>query len=353
MESFAFWYKERTDISDSKKNPCNHKSKKLAASLHFNLWCECGWSTKTKQLSGMPYPFLDIGFRITGISHAQALFFFLPFSIEGSQKEEYIEDLGKKFLENALLADALFNDNYVVTISANSKLINVRHARDKEEFQIYQLDIANDINLEPFGGGTIIEIKTERILSSKNGNMAEPEYYFRFRIKNQPLDFLIHKYNPPHGAMQLLFNTTYMIDFRFHNIRGLDNTLIERFHEKYNHTVPVRQLHFFLMTKAYVDVSNTNFRVRKIERDVWKDYVDGYDTTDLVAYHYADKAETSHNKDFLDSSELFAKFKVERQVMKKYFIFTILIGALGSILGSIICEILPDAINFLLQFLFS
>ncbi|RKJ41213.1 hypothetical protein D7X94_05305 [Acutalibacter sp. 1XD8-33] len=331
MESFAFWYKERENESGVS---VSDESGELAAHVHFNLWCECGWKKEKEHLQGTDYPYLDIGFRVKRLSKAQALFFFLPFSITEAKKMQCIEDLGRKFLENALLADALFNDSHHVTISANKKEIDVRCTSKDDHFKIYQLDIVNDISLEAFGEGTILEIKTGRILSNMDESEQESDYYFRFRIKNQPLDFLIHRYKPPTGVIQGLFNTTYMIDFRYHNIRGLHNTLVERFHEKLNHPVPVQQLHFFLMTKAYVDVSNTNFKVRKIEQDVWKDYVDGLDTEDLVAYHYADKPKTESNSKYIDSSELFAKFRVEQQVIWRYVLITLGLGAVGSLLGS-------------------
>lgn len=343
MESFAFWYKERAQEADEQEG-----SRKLAASVHFNLWCECGWEKGKNGLPTTASRYLDIGFRVEGLSRAQALFFFLPFPIRREQKNNDIEDLGRKFLENALLADALFNDSHNVTVRANRKEIDVYCLRTSELFKIYQLDVVNDISLEPFGEGTILEIKTDRIISNMEQNEGEYDYYFRFRIKNQSLDFLIHQYNPPFGVIQGLFNITYMIDFRYHNIRGLDNTLVERFHEKRNHPVPVKQLNFFLMTKAYVDVSNTNFKVRKLEQNVWKDYVDGLDTRDLVAYHYKDKPNKnkcgtvqpgeSDEERYIDSSELFAKFRVEKAVTGWYLLLTVLVGVMGSLIGSAIWE---------------
>lgn len=354
MESFAFWYKEKNTNPVNGQSSCDN----VYAVMNFNLWCECGWERETA-LSSFPkeeHPFLDIGFKLFHLDSAEELYFFLPLKIEEKNKTAHIEDLGCKFKDTSLV-DAIFNENYKTTISADSKAIDVcdREGKEEHSFKIYQLDIEHDISLLPFDSGTILTIKTDKIIYRKKHEDKENyTYYFRFRIKNLPMDFLIHQYSPPNSALQSLFRTTYMIDFRYHNIRSLQNSLIEKFYEKSNHIVHITSLHFHLMTKAYVDVSSNSFKsVRKIEYKVWKDYVNGYDTTDLVAYHFADKAkppEQIPSKDsavsdgqsqevFIESSELFAKFSIEKSVLPKYIIFTILLGAAGSVLGSILCGI--------------
>ena len=346
MDSFAFWYKRKDqDEGNNDKVP-------LSATIQFNLWCECGW--ERGKIFSVNYkrekdPFLDIGFRIKNLACAEKLYFFLPLTITDRQKTTYIKDLGCKF-KNTALVDAMFNANYITTISASSKTIDVNDGK-KDQFRIYQLDILNDVLVSSFSNGTILTIKTDKILQNDHSsnddtpnNMRAPDYYFRFRIMDCPMDFLIHKYSPPYKAFQSLFNTTYMIDFRYHNIRSLDNSLIEKFYEGKNEIVKIYKLHFFLMTKAYVNVSSSYFKsVRKIEHDVWQSYVDGHDTTDLVAYHYTDtvdKFKDEENKVYLKSSELFTKFQVERSVLLSYITFTIILGALGSFLASYVCHLL-------------
>lgn len=106
-----------------------------------------------------------------------------------------------------------------------------------------------------------------------------------------------------------------MIDFRFHNVRSLHKTLIERFSQADTKVVAVSSLHFLLITKAYIDVdiNNIGFKgIRKIEKGVWEDYVNQNDTEDLLAYHIAQRPKEEKGadgkKNYLDSSELFAKF---------------------------------------------
>lgn len=330
MESFAFWYKYNDPVN---------KGDQVIATMNFNLWSECEWKDD---------PYLDIGFKVKNLENAEELYFFLPFKIKESEKLLHIEDLGCKFNKTELV-DAVFNESHATTIAANTKAIMVEETKasgendNKNKFYIYQLDIQHDIDLELFADGTIITIKTENIINSVEKGSKGNVFYLRFRVKNHKLESLIHKYTSPSFAVQSLFNTTYMIDFRFHNIRSLDKTLIEKFNENGTAIVGVDALHFLLMTKAYVDVdiSNKGFKsTRKIEQGVWRDYVNDNNTEDLVAYHFADKAKSKDKGDkadvmTIDSSELFAKFRVEKSVIWIYFLATILIGAIGSVLGSL------------------
>lgn len=364
MESFAFWYKEK-EQSSNPSTCCNQKLPELSATMNFNLWCECGWNKSKHQKfensdgqnnSCEPYPYLDIGFRIKNLYLAEELYFFLPIRIEESQKTRCIQDLGLKYKQTSLV-DATFNKSYETTIAAGRKTIDVKCEQDgkTDKFKIYQLDIEHDVSVSKFSDGTILTFKTSNVLdiNQPNKNNTDSDYYFRFRIKNDPLCFLIHRYSPPNRAIQTLFNITHMIDFRYQNIRSLDNTLIERFSEGRNHIVNVTSLHFLLMTKAYVDVESRDFKnVRKIEPRVWEAYVDGHDTTDLVAYHHVSKPERGLSKEdtkkYIESSELFVKFKVDRSILARYILFTLGLGMTGSLMASIIWELLkPLFENFL------
>lgn len=354
MESFAFWYHTSnetaqalspgkgglrrflhyTNVEDS-----HASTEAISAVLNFNLWVQCGWKSD---------PLLDIGFKIKNLYIADELYFFLPLPISEEEKTSCIEDLGCKFMQTELV-DAVFNESYATTIAANSKTIDVKNSNDPtDKFKIYQLDINHDIELERFADGTILKIKTDNIIKSKTNDPSNSTYYLRFRIKKKELSFLIHKYDSPARALQSIFNTTYMIDFRYHNVRSLDKTLIEKFSERGNSVINVTSLHFLLMTKAYVDVTNSDFKsVRKIEQDVWKKYVDGQDTNDLVAYHYTHKAKSKPHSEgqisergsaYISSSEFFAKFRIEKSVIRLYIVVTIIIGILGSIMGSFLFE---------------
>lgn len=282
MESFAFWYKKDKENESSTLSGSESKEM-LSAVMNFNLWSECGWGED---------PYLDIGFKIKHLEEAEELYFFVPMKLRLDQ----IKDLGCKFNKTELV-DAVFNERYETTIAANTKTIYVKSCNDeKDEFYIYQLDVMHDIHLEEFAEGTILTLQAKNIISGPKVNQENniTTYYFRFRIKDDKLTFLIHHYATPHQALQNLFRETYMIDFRYHNVRSLDKTLVEKFYEQDKKIIPITAIHFLLITKAYVDVSSNEFKsgARTIEKDVWADYVDkvnSVDTTDLVAYHYAKK----------------------------------------------------------------
>lgn len=338
MVSFAFWYEEvkktgEGDLSQGGQEP----GKELFALMNFNLWCQCGWGSNA--------PYLDIGFKVTNLSLAEALYFYLPFELP-SPYDQHIEDLGVKFTKTELV-DAVFNQNYFVEVAASSKTINVKASDPKkgsDVFRIYEFDIAHDIEVEPFTSscgdkGTILKIPVAHIVAKPSNRMAEEGsdvYYFRFRIKDLPLDFLIHPYTPPHKVLQSIFNATYMIDFRYQNARSLDKSLVERFYEPGHHIVNVTEVHFLLITKAYVNVSGEYFKsTRKIERRVWREYVNGYDTEDLVAYHHVDlptaeaiadaKARAKEFDDdetpaYVPSGEMFARLQVEKSLIGRYIL---------------------------------
>lgn len=332
VNSFAFWYEKNTANQEGDKEGEN-TSRTLSTVMNFNLWDGCQWEEGEER-------FLDIGFKVDNLDLAKTLYFFVPINIDIDKKEQVLIDLGEKFNKTELV-DAIFNKSYTTTIVANSKIIQVQDGNE-EKFNIYQLDIEHDVELEPFADGTIIKIPTQNIVNSHRTLMSTgvgidtESYYLRFRIKNVALDFLIQEYKPLVKGLQSAFSATHMIDFRYHNIRSLHKSLIERFSEGENEIVKVTAVHFLFMTKAYVDVQGGPFKsIRQLEKNVWEDYVDKKNVKDLVAYHYVDKVKSDS---YLTSSELFMKCKVERSVIPRYIGLTIAFGVLGSVIGSLVFE---------------
>lgn len=351
MQSFAFWYTEKDLDSTHTKN-----SDIVAATLNFNLWYECGWKTKRNNIQ----PILDIGFKIENLTLAKELSFFIPFSISEEEKKNSITDLGCKF-HSTELVDALFNESFKTTISANSKIITVekiiessdRDSEKKDIFKIYQLDIEHDMTLVPFSGGTIIRIPTDNITTSRGENNDASDidtYYLRFRICHTSLQAMIHQYEPPHGKSFGAFEATNMVDFRYNNVRSLDRTLIEQFYRKGNKRIQVRSVHFLLMTKAYIDVeSRTISSVRKLETNVWSDYISNgekWDMEDIVAYHHSIKPKSSG--DFLTSAEIFLKIKKAKTKLGYYAVAAVII----SIMSGVASELLRTPVEVIKNWIF-
>ena len=132
MNSFAFWY-EKTDKGTSK----------LRATVHFNLFCQCGWKNDNEKI-------LDVGLLMENINCAKRIFFFLPFQIEENRKTEVIEDLGKRLEKNNMLS-ADFNESYQTGNDPNRKYFFAKKVYgdddDKEGFAVYCLDITKDLDL--------------------------------------------------------------------------------------------------------------------------------------------------------------------------------------------------------------
>lgn len=323
MNSFAFWYEKQ-----------DNSQEELQAEVHFNLFCE--YDKKGK-------PILDVGFLIENISLAKKLFFFIPAEEGEGEDHSVIEDLGTK-LEEGKVLNAVFNELYSIQKYPDQKYYSVENRYNSDDrFIVYCLDIKNDLNKQSFSQengdtsvvkGTIISIKTDKLIVASE--QCKHRCYIRFRIRNNSLEFLVREYHLPFSALQSVFQTTHMVDFRYNNTRSLPSTLVEQMRNNNCGIVKVSSLHFLLITKAHVVVSGGSFlRARAIEPDVWKPYLSNAikekDTRDMVAYHYLDRNVTgAEEKNGMFPSDFFVKYQVEKSVALLYIVLTILMGALGS-----------------------
>lgn len=142
-----------------------------------------------------------------------------------------------------------------------------------------------------------------------------------------------------------------MIDFRYNNVRSLDRTLIEQFYRTGNKRIQVKSLHFLLMTKAYIDVeSQTISSVRKLETNVWSDYIcddKKRNLEDIVAYHHSFKPKQNkqngekQNENFLTSAEIFLKIRKTKTKIVYYVIVAVLISIFSSFLSSFLTKYIP------------
>lgn len=315
-ESFAFWYEKNETANDN-----------VTAVMHFNLWTQCGWKGKKRSEE-----YLDIGFILSHIDCASKLYFYIPFAVKS---EEFI-DLGKKLNNNELL-DAVFNENYSYSTIPDTDHCLVKAADGSVVFDLCYLEKGVNVSIANEFEGTLLSFDVKNILDYKDADKSR-DFYFRFRIKSHDFPNLIRKYKPKDSFLQSTIATTYIIDFRFNNKRNLGRQILNAAQSQKNDFIEFTKFHFFLMTKANIDVDGSS-HPRELEKDIWKSYVDDHDTTDIVAYHNSKKNESEEKKTFL-SWEYFTKVKVNQStwlILIVYLGILLIMTLLLNILSSAIC----------------
>lgn len=319
MQSFALWYEKR------KSDPACE----VEAKLNFNLWTECGWKKNPT--------YLDIGILLSNFSNVKQLNLFVPFPAT----EKNVEDLGDSF-KSAELSSAIFNENLAPSSECGGKQISIENKDNGKRFNVYIIDIQNDLCFSEFENpptGTIISINLEK---KENSISIKEDIYFRFRIKGLKFDELVHKYSTDKNGLQSVFNTTYTIDFRYFNKRSLPKSILEKINK--DTIITISSLHFLVITKTHVNLITNDCQGRKLEETIWDNYV-GQPTSDLIAYHFKKKFNETKNviqenswKSKEGACEFFIKYCVEKSVLIKYIIFTILLGFIGSLFCTLFCH---------------
>lgn len=154
--------------------------------------------------------------------------------------------------------------------------------------------------------------------------------------------------------MQSTLATTYIVDFRFDDLRSLPEAISNKIISTNTDFVPVSKLHFLLMTKAHVDVETgaRDISLRELENATWDNYIDKkFDTKDVVAYHCAEKKIDKSIKQW----EFFAKIKVNNSTWRVVALY-LLVLAIITISFNLLSNWLWDGIcgffiigNFLLE----
>ncbi len=271
-KSFAFWC-----VNDNPKD-------KTIIILHFNLWIE--------HLEADNIPLLDVGFRIDK-ELPDFVNFYLPFKIELDE----ISDLGN-VLSDANILSAIFNENYSFQREQACKYFHVKDSNNKDIFHVCELDVKNDINIRDTYGGSIIKIDINELKLKIDTPM-----YIRFRISSKKLFELAQEIKNKDFLFESAISLNKFIDFRFNDIRTLDTTLLQEMNKK-NAEMEFEKIHFLLMTKADVDIINSNSAERLLEDNVWYKYMGFNPKTFIVANHWRFEGKKEFN--------LFIKLKLKR-----------------------------------------
>lgn len=312
MGSLAFWAEIKTGTN----------IKPPSAVMNFNLWTQCAKANNSS--------FLDIGFMVSDFFNAERFHFYLPFG-----KKSDVRDLGS-LISNTNAIGAIFNEKYSVTDLSDTKLWPVRdELQGKTVFVVYKWppsenDSAIIVRDYKDYGGLCVDIDTKKIESEVdrlNSPMVKKTdaFYFRFRVSLPTIDesdALVRKYTPANTFLQSTFATTYIVDFRLNDNRSLPGSISSAILQKSSDFVGINKLHFFLMTKAFVDVeTGTNeLIIRELELNTWDDYIERkFETKDIVAYHCAVKNE-------IKQWEFFAKLKVNNSSCKVVLLYLLALG---------------------------
>ena len=168
---------------------------------HFNLWMLKRINHKRNEKLDC---FLDIGIKLCHQDESTHINIFIPNQIDKSN----IQDLGIIFKDNTELVSAVFNEDYGVLTRAKEKIIEVQQADTKPLFDIYMLDLENDISIESQFGGSTISIRIPEYLKNKT-------HYYRIRLKCAFVDNIGYIYTPPASSiLEGAFFQTELIDFR-------------------------------------------------------------------------------------------------------------------------------------------
>ncbi|MDF2804030.1 MAG: hypothetical protein K0S61_3933 [Anaerocolumna sp.] len=293
MGSFALWY-------SSEK-----KSEAISAEIHFNLW--------NLHLKRIP-PFLDIGIKVSDIKQIDEVCFYIPFIV----KKEDITDLGC-MLKTAEILDAVFNEHYSVTHVGNDKIVSISDETGKKVFNIYCLDIDNDIVVTNEFRGAMLQIKVPKSTKAT----GEP-LYLRFRLTSSNFKKIIKEYKPSNIVFQSAFSIIEALDFRFNDYRSLHISLLE--HIKIKSRFNINKVHFLLLTNSNVDlIYNTPNSGRELENNIWDKYLNGILAEDIIAYHWKFKSDIEKN---MENCILFIKTKYHRCNWKTIIVYLLGLGIL-------------------------
>lgn len=321
MGSMAFWYEKKQSTTGAEFN----------AVMNFNLWTQCDAKSAS---------FLDIGFKISCISAAKKLYYYIPFTEESAKS---VEDLSLK-INNSKAIGAIFNEKYSVTdIPESNRFWPIKDANNSIAFVVYSWkgvssDSAVQIVQSDYEDGVCLEIDVDKIrqqvASIPNAQFTENDvFYFRFRVKipdPKQNNTIVRKYTPQNSFLQSTLATTYIVDFRFDDLRSLPEAISSKIITSGTDFVPVSKLHFLMMTKAHVDVETgaRDISLRELEYKTWDNYIGNkFDTKDVVAYHCAEKVKNDHPP--IKQWEFFAKIKVNNSTWKVVVIYLLVLALIS------------------------
>lgn len=214
----------------------------------------------------------DVGILLknrTSTEGSTTLLLALPFATEADS----FTDLGAKLQNNKRAAENIFGEP--VTLSGNKITV----ASYGEPFQV--------CSIPPTDAKIVPEYSNEErsVWQIKVGRYQSSRTYARVRFKLKSPGRIWKVVSSTRRTEEVL------VDFRVSDVRGTDagsspwNSLVPKIAE-------IEALNFFLMAPAPFHVnamSPAPKHLRLLESGIWKEYLDGVDPGQLVAYHWEKK----------------------------------------------------------------
>ena len=286
--------------------------------VHFNLW------TISKLY------ILDIGIKIKYVKELNNVSLYFPFELTKTS----ITDLGNVITSSSVLLNTVFNESYTMEEDIEPKQIIVKDS-GTPIFYCYKLDIVTDISTRTEYNGTILTIDLNKKKLKEN-----EMYYFRFRCATSKLNNFIEKRSNLNALNGLLTENDF-IDFRLNDWRTLNNdSLREHVRNSKIRNYCLEKVNFFVMTNGNIEInSNTKKSERKLENDVWKDYIPINKNQVILAHQWQQKIDKQKGIMNVENFNAYLKFKKQWFNIATVFSYAILIIII-NVISSIVAKFL-------------
>lgn len=302
----------------------------LHAEIHLNL-AKMPRSRLQSWTGSQRQYYLDIGLLISEIGSNDKIAIFLPYQVADGD----VLDLGGK-LANPKTMNAVFNGTYGVT--HKGKTIEIVDSKgEREPFEVYVLDVGQDVSIEQKFGGTVLTLSTGE-------NCARPRY-FRIRVRSDSLGRLLVRGVEGDRLAGSVSTNTDVIDFRINEPRGLEDNLRE--HLGSRGQLQISKLHFVVLVPVGEHVVSLNppHVCRRLESTLWDDYFNfGKRRPEMSVFHWKRKgARAEANPVAAGSAETFTGFSQLLEVTSSsasvaqvafYLALIVLSGVVGNYLGA-------------------
>ncbi|MBR4918797.1 MAG: hypothetical protein IKZ52_06250 [Bacteroidales bacterium] len=323
MDSIGIYYTFKAN-----KTP-NDPTSTISTDLHVNY-------IKGKSTNNDGYKrILDFGLKIIDDARkVDSIYFYFPFTIT----ENNISDLGEKCSNHEFLS-ILFNDNYTVSNDSNNNYCKVEPvSSEKETFYFYKLGKEN-YNIRTISNNhTLLQIQIKS-LPRQNGVEAKDKeklsIYFRFRLRDLPINSIFHLENMSNNFLQSAFSKVEMLDFSINEIRKMNAKVQEELSADNRIALRFKKIHFHFIGSSddeHIDGSTHYRDCALLDAERWGNYLSDIDIKkhQCIAYHWCVKSEDEKT---IPGYNIFFRstFKdLSWKTLIKYILIMVAFGVAGS-----------------------